>query len=447
MKKRTTGFIYFTTCVIALSGLLFGYNSTVIAGAILFIKIEFSLSPFQEEMIIGILLFGALIGAALGGPLADRFGRRQVLFIIAIIFFLGILASALAPNLSSIAIARGVVGIAIGMVSVVGTLYLAEISPDHLRGKLIGIYMLANMGGVICGYLVELAFDTTGNWRWMLGFPAFIAIPFAAGVWMLPETPRWCICNNRPDQARDALERLRATDNVGGELGRIQAGVSPQAGGWAGLLGNDVRPILVIGLGIGIFQRVTGISIAFFYGPTIFGFAGMESVSLEILAGVGIGVALFIGQFVSMLLVDKVGRRPLLLWGYAGMVAGLVPLGLAFATGGETLLIKWMAVGGVMLLAGAWAAGPASVTFLLIAELFPQHVRGPAMSVTTMAIWSSFMLVTFSFLSIMERLGPALTFWSYAAIAAFAFIAVFFRVPETKGKSLEEISSSLKRQE
>ncbi|MEH6546996.1 MAG: sugar porter family MFS transporter [Sneathiella sp.] len=445
-EAQTTRVVYLAAFVIALGGLLFGYNATVIAGAILFIKIQFSLSPFLEETVIGASLVGALIGAAFGGTLADRFGRRQVLFVIAVIFFLGAFASALAPSLVFVAIGRGLVGIAIGMVSVVATLYLAEIAPDRIRGRLIGIYMTANMVGVVCGYLVELAFDTSGNWRWMLGFPALIAVPFAIGARALPETPRWCVCNNRLDHARAALRRLHDTQNVDEQMGRIQADAGTQGGSWAGLLRKDVRPALIIGIGLGILQRVTGISIAFFYGPTIFGFAGMETVSLDILAGVGVGMALLAGQFASMLLVDHVGRRPLLLWGYAGMVCGLVPLGLAFATGGESLLIQGMAVGGVMLLAGAWAAGPASVTFLLIAELYPQQIRGPAMSVATMAIWASFLLVTFSFLTIMEKFGPAITFWSYALLAGFALVAVFFGVPETKGKSLEEISSSLKRQ-
>ena len=446
-EAHTTRVVYLAAVVVAISGLLFGYNATVIAGAILFIKIQFSLSPFLEETVIGASLIGALIGAALGGSLADRFGRRRILFVVAAIFFLGALASALAPNLVSVALGRGTVGVAIGMVSVVATLYLAEISPDRIRGRLVGIYMTANMTGVVCGYLVELAFDTSGNWRWMLGFSAIIAVPFAIGVWALPETPRWYVCCNRLEHARAALRRLYDTPNVEEQMGRIKVGVGTQRGSWSDLLRKDVRPALIIGIGLGILQRVTGISIAFFYGPTIFGFAGMETVSIDILAGIGIGMALLVGQFVSMLLVDHVGRRPLLLWGYAGMICGLIPLGLAFATGGESILIQGMAVGGVMLLAGAWAAGPASVTFLLISELYPQQIRGPAMSVATMAIWASFSLVTFSFLTIMEKFGPALTFWGYAVLAGFALVTVFFFVPETKGKSLEEISAILKRQD
>ncbi|MCR9212822.1 MAG: sugar porter family MFS transporter [Proteobacteria bacterium] len=442
-REKTTGVISLAAAVIAIGGLLFGYNATVIAGAILFIKFEFSLSHFAEETIMGASLAGALIGAAVGGPLADRFGRRPTLLFTAAVFFFGALACAAAMDVLFIGIGRALVGSAIGLVSVVATLYLAEVAPDHVRGRLVGIYMSANMLGVVCGYLVELAFDTSGNWRWMLGFPAIIALPFAIGVWVLPETPRWCLCNNRPDPARAALKRIRGHDRIEEEINQINAGLGQQGSGWGALLAANIRPALYLGVGLGILQRITGISIAFFYGPTIFEFAGMEAISLDIVAGLGVGIALVVGQVASVFVVDKLGRRPLLLIGYAGMVAGLLPLGLAFALPQPSELAQYMAVGGVMLLAGAWAFGPASITFLLISELYPQHVRGPAMSLATVAIWLSFLVVTFTFLTVEGLLGPSTTFWIYGGIAAFALLVTLFKVPETKGKSLEEISASL----
>lgn len=440
---EATGFVYFATLVIALGGLLFGYNATVIAGAILFIKKQYTLSPLLEESVIAASLVGALIGAAIGGPLADRCGRRWVLLLTAAVFLFGALGSALAPNVLWLAAGRALVGSAIGIVSVVGTLYLAEISPDHVRGRLVGIYMAANMGGVICGYLVELAFDADGSWRWMLGFPVIIAVPFGIGVWALPETPRWCICNDRLERARAALRRIRRSLDVDDELQHIQASVGRRKGRWSDLLGVDVRPALILGVGLGILQRVTGINIAFFYGPTIFEFAGMQSVSMDILAGLGVGTALLVGQVLSLMLVDRLGRRPLLLLGYGGMACGLFPLGLAFAMGDQSQLGQWMAVGGVMLLAAGWGAGPASVTFLLISELYPQQVRGPAMSVATVAIWSSFLVMTFTFLTTMEILGESITFWAYGLMSVIAMGVVYLLVPETKGKNLEEISASL----
>lgn len=438
---QTTGLVYFAAFVIALGGLLFGYNATVIAGAILFIKKQYTLSPLLEESVAAAAVVGALIGAAIGGPLADRFGRRGTLVFTGAVFLFGALASAFAPDLLLLVGARALAGAGIGLVSVVGTLYLAEVSPDHVRGRLVGIYMAANFVGVISGYLVELALDADGSWRWMLGFPVVIAVPFAVGAWALPETPRWWIGKGRIDRARAALRRIRETADVDQELDHIVASAGSRTETWSDLLAADVRPALIVGVGLGFLQRVTGITIAIVYGPTIFKFAGMQSVSTDTLAGLGVGAAFLVGQVLYLVMVDHLGRRPLLLLGYGGMFCGLFALGLAFAMGGDSLLGQWMAVGGVMLLAGAWAAGPGSVTYLLISELYPQRVRGPAMSVATVAIWLSFLVMTFTFLSTMEVLGESLTFWAYAVMCVLAMGVAYLFVPETKGKNLEEISA------
>lgn len=438
---QTTGLVYFAAFVIALGGGLFGYNATVIAGAIFFIKKQYALSPLLEESVIAAAVVGALIGAAVGGPLADRFGRRGTLIFTAAVFLFGALGSAFAPDLWLLVGARAVAGAGIGLVSVVGTLYLAEVSPDHVRGRLVGVYMAANFVGVMCGYLVELALDADGSWRWMLGFPVVVAVPFGVGAWALPETPRWWIRTGRMDRARAALRRIRETADVDQELDAIRASVGTGRGTWSDILAADLRPALMIGVGLGILQRVTGVTIAILYGPTIFKFAGMQSVSMDTLAGLGVGAAFLTGQVLYLVVVDHLGRRPLLLLGYGGMLCGLVALALAFAIGGDSRLGQGLAVGGVMVLAGAWAAGPGSVTYLLISELYPQRVRGPAMSVATVAIWLSFLVMSFTFLSTMEALGESLTFWAYAAMCVIAMGIAYRFVPETKGRNLEEISA------
>jgi sugar porter (SP) family MFS transporter len=445
LATQLTGFVGFATFIIALGGLLYGYNATVMAGAILFIKKQYALSPLFEESVIASVVVGALIGAAIGGPLADRYGRRWALMLTSVVFLFGAIASASAPNVLSLIGARTLAGTGIGLVSVVGTLYLAEVSPDHLRGRLVSIYMVANFVGVIGGYLVELAFDADGSWRWMLGFPAFIAIPFAVGAWALSETPRWLICNHRLDRARAALGRICKDTDVDQELQHLQASVGSRRGNWSDLLAAELRPALVIGVALGLLQRVTGITIAFLYGPTIFRSAGMQSVSLDIWAGVGVGIAFLIGQVLSLVLVDHLGRRPLLLLGYGGMAVALVLLGVTFAMGSELALVQWLSVGGVILLAGAWAAGPASVTFLIISEIYPQDVRGPAMSLATVALWLSFLVMTFTFLTTIELLGESLTFLAYGLFSVIAVGVVCVFVPETKGKSLEQISAGLVR--
>ena len=281
----------------------------------------------------------------------------------------------------------------------------------------------------------------------MLGFPLIVAVAFGVGAWALPETPRWWLSNDRIDRARAALQRFRDAEDVDQELDQIRVSLGSRTGSWSDLLSAVVRPALMIGIGLGILQRVTGVTIAILYGPTIFKFAGMQSVSMDTLAGLGVGAAFLAGQVLYLVLVDHLGRRPLLLLGYGGMLCGLVALALAFAMGGDSSLGQGLAVVGVMVLAGAWAAGPGSVTYLLISELYPQRVRGPAMSVATVAIWLSFLVMSVTFLSTVEILGESLTFWAYAVACVLAMAIAYRFVPETKGRNLEEISAGPMRRD
>ncbi len=433
-------FVYVAAGIAALGGFLFGYDLVVISGAILFIKQQFALSPTTEEVVVSAVVFGAMIGAAMGGTLADRFGRRVVLILTAATFAVGALGTALATTVTWLIVGRVVVGLGVGMVSIATPLYISEISPDNARGRLVSLFMLVGGSGSLIAFLVDYAFSTFHEWRWMFGLGAIPAVMLGIGMMFLPESPRWLASHGLVDKARSVLRRLRGTANVEDELQGIQTGLGHQRGGWAELVSPTVRPALIVGIGLGICQRVTGVNLAFFYAPTIFEFAGFESTSVDILASVGLGVIMVLMTMVAMQLLDRVGRRPLLLIGFTGMVLSLSVLGLAFAVPRGSLL-GWIVVGSLMLLVGSWMVGPGTVVFVLLSEIYPLKIRGLAMSVATMVLWGSYLVVTLTFLTLTQLLGNSGTFLFYSLLGIGAWLFVYFFVPETKGKSLEEIQA------
>jgi MFS transporter, SP family, galactose:H+ symporter len=439
-QADTPRFVYVAASIAALGGLLFGYDLVVISGAILFIKEQFALSPTIEEVVVSAVVFGAMIGAAMGGALADRFGRRVVLILTAATFALGVLGTALASTVTWLIVGRVVVGLGVGMVSMATPLYISEISPDNARGRLVSLFMLLGGSGSLIAFLVDYAFSTFHSWRWMFGLAVIPALIFGIGMWLLPESPRWLASHGLVDRARTVLGRIRAMATVEDELQSIQSGLGQRKGGWAELTSSGVRPALIVGMGLGISQRVTGVNLGFFYAPTIFELAGFESASVDILASVGLGVTMVVMTMVAIQLIDRVGRRPLLLIGFTGMVLSLGALGLAFVVPRGSLL-GWIAVGSLMLLVGSWMVGPGTVSFLLISEIYPLKIRGLAMSIATVVLWSSYLLVTLTFLTLIETLGRAGTFWLYGLLGIGAWLFVYFLVPETKGKSLEEIQA------
>jgi len=437
----TPRFVYIAAGIAALGGFLLGYDQVVIAGAILFIKKQFALSSTIEEVLVSAVVLGALLGAAAGGTLADRYGRRTVLMLIAVIFALGAIGTALAPTVTWLIGGRVVGGMAVGMVSITAPLYISEVSPSDVRGRLVSLFMLAAACGLLAAGLVDYAFSGDQEWRWMFGLQAIPAIIFGIGIVFLPESPRWLASHAREDKARAVLMRLRGTANVEDELQGIQTSLGQQKGGWAELVSPAVRPALIVGIGLGICQRVTGVNLAFFYAPTIFELAGFESASVDILASVGLGVASVLMTIVAMRVIDRVGRRVLMLSGLAGMALSLGILGLAFLVPHRLDILGWVAVASLMVLMGSWAIGPGAVVFVLISEIYPLKIRGLAMSVATMVLWGSYLLVTLTFLTLTQLLGNSGAFLFYALLGIGAWLFVYFLVPETKGKSLEEIQA------
>jgi len=437
----TSGFVTMVSWISALAGLLFGYDTGVISGAILFVQKDFALTRVQEEVVVAAVLLGAVIGAAFGGKLADRFGRRKVLIHVGILFIVGAIGTALAPTSIWLSIGRVVVGIAIGIASFTAPLYISEVSPAAIRGKLVSLNQLMITIGIVVSYLVDYGLADSRAWRWMFGLAAIPAMVLVIGLLFVPESPRWLMSQSRDEEARGVLARIRETSNVGAELAEIAADLRLQEGGWRELFNVSLRRALIVGVGLAIFQQFTGINTVLYYAPTIFQFAGLHSASAAILATVGVGVVMVLLTIVSLRLLDRVGRRPLLLYGLVGMIVSLGVLGFAFRSPTLSSAVAWVALISLPVYVGCFAIGLGPVFWLLISEIYPLKIRGRAMSVATVTNWGSNLLVALTFLSLLHTLGRSWTFWLYGIIGIVAWAFVYWLVPETKGATLEEIDA------
>ena len=443
-EDNSSGFVYVAAAISALGGMLFGYDTGVISGAILFISKDFSLTQLQVEIVVSCVLIGALIGAMTGGILADRFGRRRVIIATATLFVGGAIVTALSPTFTLLISGRIIVGAAIGVASFTTPLYISEVSPVKIRGRLVSINQVALTSGIVMSYLVDYALADIQGWRWMFGLAAVPAAILAVGMFWLPESPRWLVSKNLIDSARTVLERIRRTKDVGTELDDIQSSLAVQSGGWRDLFTPVIRPALIVGVGLAILQQITGINTVIYYAPMIFEFTGAKSASASILATIGVGVVNVAMTVVALLLVDRVGRRPLLLIGLTGMIIGLGVLGLAFQLPSLSGSLGWIAEISLMLYVGAFAIGLGPVFWLLISEIYPLKIRGVAMSVATSANWGANLFVALTFLTLIQATGRSSTFWIYGLVGIGAWLFTWFYVPETKGRSLEDIESHWK---
>ena len=436
--------VYFATVVAALGGMLFGYDIGVISGAILFVKEDFSLSAGTEEIVVSAVLLGSLVGACGGGILADRLGRRKLLIGTAIVFGLGAVGAALAPDTAWLIVARIVAGIAIGIASFVAPLYISEIAPVDIRGKLVSINQVALTSGIVFSYLIDYAFAGSQAWRWMFAMAVIPAAAFGIGLVFIPDSPRWLAGRGHLEQARAVLKRIRPPDKVEAEMSDIQHSVAQRKGNWSELVSPLLRSAMVVGIGLAIAQQITGINTVIYYAPTIFKFAGLSSSSAAILASVGVGAVNVVFTVVAMQLIDRVGRRPLLLISLAGMAVSLAVLGLAFSLPQFKDILGWVAIGSLMAYVGSFAIGLGPVFWLILSEIYPLRIRGRAMSVGTAANWGANLLVALTFLTLTKVIGKPATFWLYGVVTLAAWFFAFFLVPETKGKTLEQIEAYMR---
>jgi SP family galactose:H+ symporter-like MFS transporter len=435
-------FVYVAVGVAALGGLLFGYDTGVISGAILFITKQFSLSSTMEEIVVSAVLIGAVIGAVIGGALTARFGRRKLIILGGLIFMTSAIGTALTPTVPLLIVARIAVGIAIGMASFISPMYIAELVPAKVRGALVAVNMLAITTGIVIAYLVDYALSGSEGWRYMFGLAAIPSIILAIAMWRLPDSPRWLISKSKVEQATQVLQRVRVVSDVSPEVRDIQQSLEKQtSGGVTELIRPALRMPLIVGIGLAVFQQITGINTVIYYAPTIFGFAGFKNAGASILAGAGLGVVMLFCHVLAIFLMDRVGRRPLLLIGLVGQIIGLALLGAAFQFHQLSGITGYIAIGSLTIYVASFAFGLGPVFWLMISEIYPLKVRGMAMSVATVANWGMNLVVAVTFLTLVNTLGKAETFWLYGIVAVAAWVFCYRLVPETKGKSLEQIEA------
>lgn len=438
-RRSGNPFLFRLAAIAALGGLLFGYDTGVISGALLFIGPDLHASSFEQQAVVGALLLGAVAGAIVAGWSAEALGRRRSTLIAGVIYVAGALLCAFAPTAAFLIGARFILGLAVGCASFVAPMYIAELAPKRIRGGMVSFNQLAIVTGILIAYIVNFAIKgVPSEWRWMLGLGAIPGLVLALGMIALPESPRWLVTRGREDEARDVLARARENEgDVDEELGEIKE-VVREEGSLRDILAAAVRPLLVVGLALAIFQQLIGINTVIYYAPTILKSAGVAT-SGAIQQTVFIGLTNLVFTIVAVLLLDRLGRRALLLTGTAGCVIALIALGAYFASPSLQNSAGWLALTSLIVYIASFAIGLGPVFWLMISEIFPLHLRGPAMAACTVANWAFNFAISFTFLTLTHAITKQGTFWLYAGMGLIALWFFATRVPETKGRTLEEI--------
>ena len=420
----------------ALGGLLFGFDTGVISGAIHFIKIEFNLNAYQEGFAVSNLMIACVIGALLAGPIADWTGRKKVLILCAVLFTVSAILSALPRSFTELVIARFIGGMGVGMASVVSPMYIAEISPAKIRGRLVALNQLAIVVGILLSYLSNWLLVDTGinNWRYMLVAEILPAITFLVGLFFIPESPRWLTKEGLEKEALDVLNVVAGVANADHELQEVKKSLAEKNTSLKELLHPSLRRVLIVGILFSLFAHITGIDTIIYYGPIIFLESGFKTDS-ALLASVMIGITNLIFTFVGMAMVDKAGRKFLLLVGLAGMGISMMLVG--FCMQSDMISAKWTLLW-IMTYIASFAMSIGVVIWVYLSEIYPTRVRGQALSVATMVLWLGNVILTQLFPVMMERFGGG-TFYIFSFICLLAFIFTWTMVKETKGVSLEEI--------
>jgi sugar porter (SP) family MFS transporter len=426
--------------IAALGGLLFGYDTGVISGAELYLAKALHLNATSEELAVSAVLIGAILGAMTAGRLANVLGRKATLLVLAAVFAVGAILTALAPDLPWFVAFRILVGIGVGGASVAAPMYTTELAPAARRGAMVFLFQLAITIGIAVAYWVDLAFADAGlGWRPMFAVAVIPALLLGSGMLRLPDTPRWLASKGRWDEAQAVMDRVAGPQGAA-EMAGIRASLEQERRTSAReLLRPGLRLALLVGAGLAILQQVVGINTVIYYAPTIFRYAGFASASTDILATSVVGVLNVLATVVAVVLVDRVGRRPLLLWGVGGIVLSLGATGALFAIGPANAGVLLLIV--LLVYIASFAIGMGPVFWLLAQEVFPTRLRGAGSSVSALANWTANLAVSITFLSLIEALGKPVTFWLYGVCGVIAFAFTWFLVPETKGKRLEQIET------
>lgn len=427
--------------VAAIAGLLFGFDIAVINGAIIFLRTQFHLTDFETEFAVSSLLVGCIAGAAIAGWLSDRYGRKRILSFAALLFAASSIGAALPRDFLQFGIARFIGGIAIGVASMLAPLYIAEVSPARIRGRLVSLNQMAIVTGILLAYLVNwaLSFSGASSWRWMFAAAVVPSLGLFSGLFFVPESPRWLVEKHRESEALSILTRVEGVERAEDQLAHIRESLRQEAGSFRDLLAPTLRRPLFLTVALAVLQQITGINTVLFYGSIIWQRElGGHNASSAIGANTTIGFVNFFTTIAALWLIERSGRRPLLMFSSGCMAVCQLTLGLAFLLRPPPAPLV---LGAMLLCVAAFAIGLGPVTWVLMAELFPTHVRGRAMSVANVALWVASFVLTFTFLSLTHAITITGAFCLYSVMCVLAFLLVWRLAPETKGRSLEEIET------
>ena len=428
-------YLYLAAAVAAIGGLLFGFDTAVINGAIVFLRRQFALTDSQTEIGASSLLLGCVFGASLAALTSDRFGRKKLLLWAAALFTVSSIATALPRDFTEFVVARLVGGIAIGIASTLSPLYIAEISPARSRGLLVSVNQLAIVSGILLSYGVNfgLAGSGSANWRWMFASAAVPSAFFLLALLFVSESPRWLVQGGREAEAEQVLSRIEGPAYARAEITAIRAALTEESGH---LMDPTFRKPLVIAVLIALFSQFTGINTIIYYGSLVFlEHVPHQTASTALWANVMIGAINFGATVIGMNLIDRVGRKPLMIGAFGGMAISLMGVSAAIRFQASARLVECF----VLTYVACFAIGIGTGTWVLMAEICPTRIRGRAMSIATVFLWCGTLLVTLTFLSLVRILTAPGAFLLYAIVCVAALLFVGLIVPETKGRSLEEI--------
>lgn len=458
MKSQTnTGYVAFLSLVAAMGGILFGYDTAVISGTVSSVAAQFSLDALQKGWFVGCALIGSIGGAAIAGMLSDRFGRKPTMLLSALFFTVSSVGCALCADFTQLVAYRIIGGIGVGVVSIVSPMYISEVAVARWRGTLVSLYQLAITVGFLAAYLVNFQILRSAEtavyasalmqkiwvtelWRGMLGAGTLPAVLFLVVIFFIPESPRWLILRGRDLRARGVLGRIyRAPEAVDAEVSAVhETVVSAEKSQWRALFEPGIRKAVLIGVAIAMLGQFMGVNAVLYYGPTIFENAGLSSGD-SLFSQVLVGIVNMLTTVLALVIIDRVGRKQLVYWGVSGMIVSLVAIGLYFLCGEA-----WGLPNGFLLVAFltyifCCAVSICAVVFVLLSEMYPTRVRGLAMSIAGFALWIATFLVGQLTPWMLENLTPAGTFMLFAVMCVPYILIMRFAVPETTGRSLEEI--------
>jgi sugar porter (SP) family MFS transporter len=450
-RHRLTGWLAMVALVTFLAGLLFGYDQGVISGALPLVKEDLDLSTFAAEIITSWVTLGALIGALVAGTLADRIGRRWTAVAAGVLFAGGALLETVAPGAATLTVGRVVTGVAVGFASTIAPLYAAEMAPAWIRGRIVSSYQLAITVGIFLAYLADDALTGGDHWREMFALAVIPGVLLVVGFLVVPESARWLLGKGRRDRALQSLQKVDGPEEAPAHLEKMEEDLRLERdegeATWGEVFGPRVRRPLIIGVGLAIIQQVTGINAIIYYANEIFARAGFATAEDQAQATLyAIGLVNVLATFIAIAYVDRFGRRPLLLAGLVGMTASLAAVGASFAFfSSETTTETGVSVTGIFTLVAlvvfissfAFSLGP--VVWTIIAEIYPNRVRGRAVSLATAVNWGAAFLITQFFLTIVDAIGEATTFFVMAGLCVISYVWIHRNVPETRGRTLEEI--------